>query len=145
LPTLNGIPDQKWKLPFVVLRFAGRDLSIAVVTEGRGPQPFHGRIVALVNEHTAGAAEMVAGFIQENRIGRVVGMKTAGRLLGGKGFKVGHDYILMIPLGAYLSWAGRQYEGNGIDPDFKSEWSPDQAQSGHDSQLREAIERANAL
>ena len=145
LPTLNGIPDQKWKLPLVALRFVGRDLSIAVVTEGRGSQPFHGRVVALVNEHTAGAAEMVAGFVQENGIGQVVGMKTAGRLLGGKGFKVGHDYILMIPLGAYLSWGGRRYEGNGIEPDFKIEWSPEQAQGGHDSQLHGAIDRVNAL
>jgi carboxyl-terminal processing protease len=145
LPTLNGIPDQKWKLPFVALRFVGHDLSIAVVTEGRGPQPFHGRIVALVNEHTAGAAEMVAGFVQENRIGQVVGMKTAGRLLGGKGFKVGSDYILMIPLGAYLSWGGRRYEGNGIEPDRKIDWSLEQAQIGHDSQLREAINQVNTV
>jgi carboxyl-terminal processing protease len=28
LPTLNGIPDQKWRLPLLASRFIGRDLSI---------------------------------------------------------------------------------------------------------------------
>ncbi|MCU1258099.1 MAG: Carboxyl-terminal protease [Bryobacterales bacterium] len=139
LSTLNRIPDHKWKLPLLASRFVGRDLSIAVVTEGRGPQRFHGRIVALVNEHTSGAAEMVAGFIQENILGKVVGTRTAGRLLGGKGFKVGHGYILMIPVGAYLSWNGRRYEGSGIEPDIRVDWSPEQAESGADAQIDQAI------
>jgi C-terminal processing protease CtpA/Prc len=139
LPTLNGIPDQKWKLPFLAFRFVGRDLSIAVVTEGRGPQPFHRRIVALVNEHTAGAAEMIAGFVQENGLGKVVGTRTAGRLLGGKGFKVGHDYTLMVPLGAYISWDGRRFEGNGVEPDIQADWTPETAQASHDLQLMAAV------
>lgn len=138
LATLNGIPDQKWKLPLLAFRFIGRDLSIVVVTEGRGPQRFHRRIVALVNEHTSGAAEMVAGFVQENGLGKVVGTRTAGRLLGGKGFKVGHDYILMLPVGAYLSWNGHRYEGNGIDPDIQVDWSAPHGERG-DAQLQQAI------
>jgi carboxyl-terminal processing protease len=139
LGTLNGIPDQKWRLPFLALKFVGRDLSIATVTEGRGPQRFHGRICALVNEHTSGAAEMVAGFIQENDLGKVVGTRTAGRLLAGKGFKVGHDYILMIPVGAYLSWSGRRYEGNGIEPDIPVNLPSGELGSGEDLQLRSAL------
>jgi carboxyl-terminal processing protease len=118
-------------------RFMGRDLSIVVVTEGRGPQRFHDRIVALVNEHTSGAAEMVAGFVQENGLGKVVGTKTAGRLLGGRGFKIGHDYILMLPVGAYLSWKGPRYEGNGIEPDVPVDWGG-QGET-EDTQLQRAI------
>ena len=68
LPRFEGIPDANWQLPFIAARFIGRDLSIAVVTEGRGPQPFHGRIAVVVNEHTAGSGEIVAGFVQENRL-----------------------------------------------------------------------------
>jgi C-terminal processing protease CtpA/Prc len=126
----------------LALKFVGRDLSIATVTEGRGPRRFHGRIVALVNEHTSGAAEMVAGFLQENGLGKVVGTKTAGRLLAGKGFKVGQDYILMIPVGAYLSWNGRRYEGNGIDPDIIADWSHGNPESEDDPQIRVALNLA---
>jgi C-terminal processing protease CtpA/Prc len=145
LPSLNRIPDQKWKLPVLALRFLGRDLSIAVVTEGLGPQPFHGRIVVLVNEHTAGAAEMVAGFVQENGLGQVVGTKSAGRLLGGKGFEVGHDYTLMIPVGAYLSWHGRLFEGTGIKPDVPVEWSLERVRVNDDTQSMEALRTVNRL
>ena len=87
LPQFHEIPSRKWELPFLALRFIGRDQSIAVVTEGRGPQRYHGRVVILVNEHTAGTAEMVAGFVRENRLGKIVGGTTAGRLTGGRGSK----------------------------------------------------------
>jgi carboxyl-terminal processing protease len=43
LPRFDGIPSSKWQLPFVASRFVGRDKSIVVVTEGKGPQRFHGR------------------------------------------------------------------------------------------------------
>jgi carboxyl-terminal processing protease len=142
LPRLEGIPSAKWQLLPLGLRFIGRDHSIVVVTEGRGPKRFHKRVVVLVNEHTAGAGEMVAGFVRENGLGKIVGVKTAGRLLGGKGFKVGFDFILMIPVGAYLSWEGRRYEGNGIEPDVPSDWDAQDAVAGRDGQLERAIEVA---
>jgi C-terminal processing protease CtpA/Prc len=138
LPRFEGIPDQKWKLPLLAMKFMGRDLSIAVVTEGRGPQPFHGRIAVLVNEHTAGTGEMVAGFVRENRLGTIVGTKTAGRLLAGRGFKLGSDYVLMLPVGAYLSWNGHRYEGAGIEPDVRVDWGP-KSDDGLERQLEAAI------
>lgn len=103
LPQYRGVPSQKWMLPLLLLRFAGRDHSIVVVTEGLGRQKFHGRIVVLVNEHTSGAGEMVAGFAKENNLAKIVGTRTAGRLLGGEGFKVGGGYITFLPVGCYLS------------------------------------------
>jgi C-terminal processing protease CtpA/Prc len=145
LPQFRGIPDQKWQLPLVALRFVGRDQSIVVVTEGRGSQKFHGRIVVLTNEHTAGAAEMVAGFVRENRLATLVGRRTAGRLLGGSGFKLDHGYILMLPVGAYLTWGGRRFEGNGIEPDIQADWSLESAIAGADVQLQRAVEIVQTL
>ena len=139
LRTFDGIPRNKWKLPLLVLQFLGRDMSVVVRTEGLGSQPFHGKLAVLVNEHTAGAAEMVTGFVKENQLGKIVGMKTAGRLLGGSGFKVGHGYTLMIPVGCYLSWEGKRYEGDGIEPDVVVDWSAEEVTHGLDSQLQEAI------
>ncbi|MGA8595456.1 MAG: S41 family peptidase [Bryobacteraceae bacterium] len=141
LPQFRGIPDQKWQLPFLAARLLGRDQSIVVVTEGKGPQKFHDRIVLLVNEHTAGSAEMVAGFARENRLAKIVGAKTAGRLLGGKGFKVGENYILMLPVGAYLSWNGHRFEGSGVTPDVQADWSPGDS----DKQLERALEMVRDL
>jgi C-terminal processing protease CtpA/Prc len=141
LPQFRGIPTRKWELPLLAARFAGRDMSIAVVTEGKGPQKFHNRIVILVNEHTAGSGEMVAGFARENHLAKIVGKKTAGRLLGGKGCKIGGEYILMLPIGAYVSWGGQRFEGVGLEPDVAVDWTPANASDGNDLQLTTALEQ----
>ena len=39
---------------------------------------YQGRVVILVNEHTTGAAEMVALFAQEHKLATIAGMKTPG-------------------------------------------------------------------
>ena len=145
LPQFRGIPSQKWMLALLLLRFAGRDQSIVVVTEGLGSQKFHRRIVVLVNEHTSGAGEMVAGFAKENKLATIVGRKTAGRLLGGEGFKVGTGYIAFLPVGCYLSWSGHRFEGNGVMPDVDEDWSPESIANGSDSQLDRAVEVVNSL
>jgi C-terminal processing protease CtpA/Prc len=43
-----------------------------LLTQGLGTQPFHNRIVVLVNEWTNSAAEMVANFAAENRLASIV-------------------------------------------------------------------------
>lgn len=58
-----------------------------MVTEGLGPQPFHGRIVLLVNQHTASGAEIITGFAKENKLATIVGTKTPGQVLGGTGMQ----------------------------------------------------------
>ncbi len=145
LPQFRAIPSQKWMLPLLLVRFAGRDQSIVVVTEGLGRQKFHGRIVVLVNEHTSGAGEMVAGFAKENKLATIVGSKTAGRLLGGEGFKVGAGYITFLPVGCYLSWGGHRFEGNGVVPDVEEDWSPESLADGSDNQLSRAVDVVNSL
>lgn len=80
--------------------FRRSDKSILLVTEGLGPQKFHGRVVILVNEHTASAGEMLASFAEENNLATIVGVKTAGRLLSGSTFRAGEGYIVGLPVAA---------------------------------------------
>jgi carboxyl-terminal processing protease len=141
LRRFTQIPTRKWRLPLIASRFVGRDMSIVVVTEGKGAQRFHGRMAILVNEHTAGSAEMVTGFARENRLARIIGTKTAGRLLGGKAFKIADNYRLMLPVGAYVSWGGMRFEGNGIEPDENVDWSPTDAEL----QLNRGLETVRAM
>src|ERR1700689_1136185 len=119
--------------------------SIPVVTEGLGQQRFHGRVVLLVNEHTASAGEMVSAFAEENKLATIVGTKTPGRLLSGSAYKVGYGYILGLPVAAYLTWQGRMIENNGIVPKFSIELSRVALKQGIDSQLETAVEVAKAL
>jgi len=145
LTRFGRIPSHKASLLWLAVRYALREKSILVVTEGLGKRPFHGRVVVLVNEHTASAGEMVSAFAGENNLATIVGTKTPGRLLSGSAYKVGHGYILGLPVAAYLTWQGRMLESNGIVPAFRVELSRDALREGRDTQLETAIEVAKAL
>jgi carboxyl-terminal processing protease len=118
---------------------------VVLVSERLGPQKFQGRIVLIVNEHTASAGEIVCAFAAENRLAHIVGNQTAGRLLGGKGFRVGYGYLVILPGAAFLTWRGDSFEGRGIKPEIWVDWSPEAFQNGRDNQLEKAIEIAKAL
>lgn len=145
LTRFGKIPSRKIALLGLLLRYAFIDKSIAVVTEGLGPQLFHGRVVLLVNQHSASAAEMVAAFARENQLATIVGTKTPGRLLSGGTFKVGHGFVLGLPVAAYLTWEGNLLEGKGIEPDHLVELSYEELRGGHDTQMEKAIEVARHL
>jgi C-terminal processing protease CtpA/Prc len=145
LTRFGRIPSHKTTLLWLAARYAFVDKSILVITEGLGERRFQGRVVLLVNEHTASAGEMVAAFAQENNLATIVGTKTPGRLLSGGAFRVGHGYILGLPVAAYLTWQGRMLENNGIVPRFSTELSRDALRFGRDTQLETAVEVVNAL
>jgi len=145
LRRFDWIPSTKLAIPLVALLHAGRDGSVLLMTEGLGPKKAHGRIVLLVNEHTVSAGEMISGFAAENKLATIVGSETAGRLLGGTGFKVGHGYLVILPKAAFYTWQGKSYEGHGVTPDVPITWSPEAAREGKDNQLEKAVEVANSL
>ena len=101
-----------------------------LLTQGLGTQPFHNRIVMLVNEWTNSAAEIVANFAAENRLATIVGQKTRGNVLGAMNFKVGGGYWLRLPVFGWFTSNGRSLEGNGVDPDVLVEISPDALADG---------------
>jgi C-terminal processing protease CtpA/Prc len=139
LPRLAKLPSKKWEIIPLAIKF-GSKKSVVLETEGLGPQPFHGHIVTLVNEHTTGAAEMVTLFAKENSLATIVGTKTPGRLISRTGTKVGAGYQLVFPVAAYQSWNGTRIEGQGIEPDIRVPWSFEDAQRGEDTQLDRALE-----
>ena len=144
LPKLGHIPKSKLEIPFLAVKFFGKK-SVVLETEGLGSQSFHGRVAILVNEHTTGAAEMLVQFAQENNLATVVGSKTPGRLVSRSAFKIGHNYRLVIPIGAFVSWRGNRIEGKGITPDIPVDWSYEEALHGRDNQMDKAIQVAQQL
>jgi carboxyl-terminal processing protease len=140
LTRFGRIPSHKATLLWLAARYAFVEKSILVVTEGLGERKFHGRVVLLVNEHTASAGEMVSAFAEENNLAVIAGTKTPGRLLSGSAFKVGHGYILGLPVAAYLTWQGRMLENNGIVPSIFADLSREALRDGKDTQLEKAVE-----
>ena len=145
LPRFGRIPSRKSTLLWLALRYGFIDKSILVVTEGLGPQRFHGRVIILVNEHTASAGEMVAAFADENQLATILGTKTPGRLLSGSAFKAGFGYIVGLPVAAYLTWQGKLIEGRGVSPSIVVPQPPEQLLAGEDPQMQKALELARQL
>ena len=147
LTRIEQIPGRRSQLVMMAIRFGliHRDRSVALVTEGLGEQPFHWRIVVLVNEYTHSAAEMVASFAQEHHLATVVGIRTAGEVLGGANFKLRNGYRLRIPVAGWYTWEGHCIEGTGVEPDVGVENSPESLAVGIDAQLEKAKEVVQTL
>jgi C-terminal processing protease CtpA/Prc len=139
------MPSTRLELLVTLARFAVRDKSVMLLTQGLGPQPFQNRIVILVNEWTNSAAEMVANFAAENRLATIVGQKTRGNVLGAANFRVGSGYWLRLPVFGWFTSKGQSLEGTGVEPDVPLEISPEALAEGADNQLNKAIEIASGL
>jgi carboxyl-terminal processing protease len=139
LPVFDKVPRSKLALPGLALKFMGKT-SVFLYTEALGKRSHHGRTAILVNEHTTGAAEMLAQFAQENKLATIVGTKTPGRLVSRSASKLGFGYRLIVPVAAYVSAKGTQIEGKGITPDIDIAWSFPDAMEDRDNQLTAAIE-----
>jgi carboxyl-terminal processing protease len=111
-----------------------------LLTQGLGPQPFHGKVAVVVNEWTNSAAEMLAGFASENRLATVVGTKTAGNVLGAVNQKLGGGYWLRVPVFGWYTSTGKSLEGQGIIPDRNVDVARDPATIVADHQMRVAEE-----
>jgi carboxyl-terminal processing protease len=137
------MPRSRPELFLTLARYAIRDKSLMLLTQGLGAQPFHNRIVLLVNEWTNSAAEMVANFAAENHLATLVGQKTHGNVLGATNFKLAGGYWLRLPIFGWFTSKGHSLEGNGVDPDVTI--SSDTLAVGRDDQMTQALQIANEL
>ena len=115
------MPRSKAEFFWALARFAVRDKSVVLLTQGLGPQPFHGRVVILVNEWTNSAGEMLAAFAAENRLATIIGTTTAGNVLGAINQRVGAGYWVRVPVFGWYTSKGHCLEGRGVTPDVKIE------------------------
>lgn len=146
LPRIEKIPASKLEQIGMALRFKvfQRDRSLALFTEGLGGQPWHGRTAVLINEHTASAAEMVASFVKEHKLGILIGANTSGQVLGGANFKLPEGYTLRIPVAGWYSFSGMCIEGCGIAPDIPVPVSTEAVTLGQDAQLVVAVDNVRS-
>jgi carboxyl-terminal processing protease len=105
----------------VIFSTRHRGEIIDEVRAGRSGVLRRGPLVVLVNEYSASAAELVAGALQDNHRGVVVGARTFGKgsvqsivdLPGGAG--------LRLTTMRYFTPSGRAIQAQGIEPDVRVE------------------------
>jgi carboxyl-terminal processing protease len=151
---LDRIPERKLQLYRLAARFTGfaitrqllkKRLSVSLFTEGLGHRRFHGRVVLLVDRHTASGNEVLLEAANKHCLATVVGEPTPGRVLGGEKFKLPHGYWVALPVGSYQATEKGALEGRPIIPDIVVPFDPDAAREGKDSQLEKALEVASGL
>ncbi|MFN2593900.1 MAG: S41 family peptidase, partial [Actinomycetota bacterium] len=93
----------------------------------RGDAFEHLPLVVLVNGGTASAAEIVTGALQDRNRAVIVGTKTYGKGSVQNVIPLPDSAAFKLTIGAYYTPSGRNFTGDGIDPDVKVDGS-DQAQ-----------------
>ncbi len=139
LPRVS-MPDTILGLLLCLTRFSIQDKSLMLLTQGLGEQPFHGRVVVLVNEYTNSAGEMAAQFAKDMKLATLVGQKTLGNVLGSTTFNVGNGYTLYIPIFGWYSPNGNYTEGAGVQPDIPVDVDPEALAGGRDAQMDKALD-----
>ena len=111
-------------------------------------------LVVLINQSTAGPAEVVAGAILDNKRGDVVGVTSFGVGVYQKLIPVGDGSALLLSVAKYYTPDGKPIPGNGITPNvMQTAESETAAESGEnappkfggpdDKQLQKALEILN--
>jgi carboxyl-terminal processing protease len=134
------MPSGTFGLLYRLARFSVHDKSLVLLTKGLGKQPFHGRVVVLVNEWTNSAGEMAAQFAKDTKLATIVGKQTRGNVLGSTMFNVGYGYQVYLPIFGWYSPTGTHTEGSGVQPDVPIDVDPDRLAYGEDAQFNKALE-----
>ncbi len=87
--------------------------------------PFTLPVAVLINQATAGPAEIVAGAIQANNRGKVVGARSFGVGVYQKLIPVGDGSALLLSVAKYYTPAGRAIQGEGIEPNVVEDRGPE--------------------
>ena len=111
------------------MRAQGRARATAAPPTAPGPALTSAPLAVLVDGHTASASEILAGAVQDNCRGVLVGERTYGKGLIQSVYELGDGSGLVLTVGKYLTPAGRDIDLEGIEPDFKAQPSAEAAEA----------------
>ena len=124
----------------VLLQTRGRDKVLSEVRIGQSI-PLQIPLFVMVNRNSASAAEVLAGAIQDLKVGTIIGEKTYGKASIQKIFPVPFQgSAIKLTIQKYLTPAGRDINRNGIDPDLLFKDLPQANQSATDVFLERVLE-----
>jgi carboxyl-terminal processing protease len=95
-------------------------------------------VVMLVNNGSRSGKEILAYGFQKYKLGKVIGTKTAGAVVGGSPFLLKDGNLLYLAVIDVLV-DGERLEGKGVIPDIEVPFPLEYAQ-GKDPQLEKAVE-----
>lgn len=98
------------------------------------------KMVILVDEGSASAAEILAGALSEHGVATLVGKKTFGKGSVQELIPVTEDTAIKMTVARWLTPNGRSLSEGGIDPDVAVSITREEIEAGKDPQMEKAIE-----
>ncbi|WP_053954764.1 S41 family peptidase [Inediibacterium massiliense] len=99
--------------PIVYIKFKGEEETITGIKD-----PQNVKLVVLVNENTASAAEIVTGAIQDDKVGTIVGNTTYGKGTVQQTVPLDYGGAIKLTMAEYLTAHKRSIDKVGINPDI---------------------------
>jgi carboxyl-terminal processing protease len=85
--------------------------------EGSGDPIWKGRVVVLMDDSTAGPAEILAAALHDRAQAKTVGETTVGMAIIQRGIPTDEGGTLFMTVGRYVSPSGQTLGGKGLSPD----------------------------
>jgi tricorn protease len=114
----------------------GRDAGF----EQPRPQNFYGPMVVMQNERSASDAEMFPAGFKALGLGKVVGVPTAGAVIGTGSYTLLDGSTIRTPGSGVWLATGELMENYGVPPDVYVDNTPSDFIKGRDAQLEKAVE-----
>ncbi len=92
--------------------------GVTSVSRASGAATFHAPLAVLVDGDTASAAEIVAGAIQDDGLGTLVGTRTFGKGLVQSVFPLPDGSAVKMTTARYTTPKGRDIDRTGLEPDI---------------------------
>lgn len=102
-------------------------------------------VVLLVNEGSASASEILAGALRDNRQIKIIGQKTFGKGSVQEVEDMFDNSIIKLTIAEWLTPNGLSLNGNGLEPDYKVEFTDKDYENDKDPQLDKALEVVQQL
>ena len=109
----------------VIVSIKGRSKGQTAEFTSKGPkEPKPYPIVVLVNRGSASAAEILAGAIQDHRLGLLLGTKTFGKGSVQTVIPMRDGSAVRLTTSKYYTPSGRLIHGEGLEPDVEVPFEP---------------------
>jgi C-terminal processing protease CtpA/Prc len=97
-------------------------------------------VVLLINERSFSDAEVFPHMFREAGLGTIVGVPTAGGVIGTGMVTLSDGSAFRIPGTGFKTMDGKDLEGLGVEPDILVEETSEDRLEGRDPQLKKALE-----
>src|SRR3954452_11921571 len=89
LPVFSGYDSEEFT------RAMDKKGALMLATGGRAKNPYHGRVVVLIDENCFSASEALASVVKETRVATLIGRRTTGAMLSANPVAIEGDWTLL--------------------------------------------------